>query len=39
MEPQMTKFSPLARLMTVAFSFAVYALVAMPVLDKASQMV
>lgn len=35
----MTKFSPFARLMTVAFSCAMYALIAMPVLDKASQMV
>jgi hypothetical protein len=35
----MTKFSPFARLMAVAFSLAVYAVIAMPVLDKASQMV
>ncbi len=34
----MTKFTPFARLMAAAFSFCVYAAMAMPVLDKAAQM-
>jgi hypothetical protein len=34
----MTKFTPFARLMTMAFCACVYAAMAMPVLEKAAQM-